>query len=188
MKRALYTVVQWYQQRKKLRRIVADPQYQLAQVELLTHENLAEHGIQALVLDVDGVLTPHGQTRLDESVASWLVQLSDQWSGQIFILTNNPYGERLRYFQSTFPELQVILVKRKKPYPDGLLQVCDQMQCEPSRVLMIDDRLATGCLAACIAGTDIRWITQPKFDLQQHYWAERFFQILRWMDLILIKK
>ncbi len=186
--RILYTSYQWWRHHSQLRSVVVEASKQINNVLELNASALHAQGVQHVVLDVDGVLTPHGQTHLSPEVAGWLNQLHQDFHGCIFILTNNPYGSRLRYLQQTFSFLKVIQATRKKPYPDGLLQVIREMQCNADQVVMVDDRLATGCLAACIAGVQVRWVTQPMIDFKRHRCKEYFFIILRRLDKLLIIK
>lgn len=186
--RSFYTFYQWWRRHSELRSIVFDVDKQIRSVLELNVAVLQSRYIKQIVLDVDGVLTPHGQTHLSPQISNWLNALHQSFSGNIFILTNNPYGDRLQYLQRTFPFLKIIKTSRKKPYPDGLLQVIADEQCEPNQVLMVDDRLATGCLAACIAGTQICWITEPLVDFSRHRFKEAFFVLLRKLDRVMIIK
>jgi uncharacterized protein len=52
---------------------------------------------------------------------------------------------------------------------------------------MVDDRLMTGCLAACEAGARPIWIRQPYIRwLGKQGGLELYFWLLRWLDRLLI--
>jgi hypothetical protein len=53
-------------------------------------------------------------------------------------------------------------------------------------VTLLDDRLLTGVLATCLAGTDVVWINAPYIDLRANLCKEAFFMMLRTMEQTLL--
>lgn len=153
----------------------------------LDAQQLHQEGIRVLCLDFDGVLSHHGAKAVLPEVDQWLRSAMAVFPpSQIYILSNKPSEQRQHYFLEQFPGIHFIAGFRKKPYPDGLNEVVRLASVKPDRVLMVDDRLATGILAACIAGTESRYIDKPyaKFSV-----IESFFAALRFVErLFLFKK
>ncbi|MCX7123807.1 MAG: HAD hydrolase-like protein [Gammaproteobacteria bacterium] len=179
-----YTLIQSFKYRKKLA-LYLNPNDQLNQVSSLTATDLNNMQIKALALDFDGVLAPHGDIAPLTAIELWLKNLSNDWKGQIFILSNKPFQEREHYFKTYFPEIQFIKNVAKKPYPDGLNKITLLAQCESQEVLMIDDRLLTGMLAASISGTK-GLLLNPALKKPGLHPHELFFALLRRLDRFLI--
>ena len=146
----------------------------------LDPEQLKSSGIAALALDFDGVLAHHGALHpLPEAVA-WLKKCQSVFGGEkIFILSNKPTEGRKTWFKEQFPAFRFITGVRKKPYPDGLNKTGELAKVALDSVLMVDDRLLTGCLAAINAGGRPCYIRQPYVSYNHHPVAELFFMLLR---------
>jgi len=77
--------------------------------------------VQALALDFDGVLAPHGAGQPSSEVVDWLRRAVTVFGAErIFILSNRPFGPRVDWFANHFPGVRFVDGVRKKPYPDGL--------------------------------------------------------------------
>ncbi len=98
---------------------------------------------------------------------------------KIFILSNKPTDERRQWFAERFPAMRFISGVRKKPYPDGLNKTAELAGVPPAKILMVDDRLLTGCLAALVAGARPCYIRRPYVSFRQRPAAELFFGLLR---------
>ena len=146
----------------------------------LDPEQLKSSGIAALALDFDGVLAHHGAPQpLPEAVA-WLKKCQSVFGGEkIFILSNKPTEGRKAWFNEQFPAFRFITGVRKKPYPDGLKKTGELAKVAPDSILMVDDRLLTGCLAAINAGVRPCYIRQPYVSYSHRPVAELFFMLLR---------
>ncbi len=143
-------------------------------------------GIEILVLDFDGVLAADGATQPLPKVQQWLDHCVRQFgTDRVFILSNQPRSERLAWFDEQYPGLRFIAGVRKKPYPDGLQAVCTQTGVPAQAILLIDDRLLTGVLAACIAQTQVMHIRQPYVEFWQRPLHEGFFKLLRAVEKLL---
>lgn len=141
---------------------------------------LKERGIETLALDFDGVLAGHGApVPLPETIV-WMKRCQEVFGGErMFILSNKPTEERIRWFAEHFPAMRLISGVRKKPYPDGLKKTGELAGVPLSSILMIDDRLLTGCLAALIAGARPCYIRRPYVTFSHRPTAELFFRLLR---------
>ena len=153
----------------------------------LDPQQLKSSGIAALALDFDGVLAHHGAPApLPEAVA-WLKQCQDVFGGEmIFILSNKPTEGRKAWFKEHFPDFRFISGVRKKPYPDGLNKTGELAGVSPGSILMVDDRLLTGCLAAINANVRPCYIRKPYASYRYRPVAELFFMLLRSGERVLI--
>ncbi len=146
----------------------------------LDPEALSARGTKALALDFDGVLASHGApVPLPEAVA-WMKRCEAVFGGErIFILSNKPTDGRKRWFAENFPAMRFISGVRKKPYPDGLNKTGELAGVPLHSIMMVDDRLLTGCLAALVAGATPCYIRRPYVSFGQRPVAELFFTLLR---------
>jgi len=146
----------------------------------LDPEALRSSGIAVLALDFDGVLASHGSpVPLPEAVA-WMKRCEAVFGGErIFIISNKPTEGRRIWFAENFPAMRFISGVRKKPYPDGLNKTGELAGVPLNSILMVDDRLLTGCLAALAAGTRPCYIRHPYVSFRQRPVAELFFWLLR---------
>src|SRR5450631_4428748 len=146
----------------------------------LDPEALMSSGIAALALDFDGVLAHHGAPSPLPGAIEWIKRCEAVFGGdRIFILSNKPTESRRQWFAKHFPEMRFISGVRKKPYPDGINKTGELAGVPLSSVLMVDDRLLTGCLAALAAGARPCYIRRPYVSLSHRPLAELFFMLLR---------
>jgi predicted HAD superfamily phosphohydrolase YqeG len=101
---------------------------------------------------------------------------------RIFILSNRPVPVRADYFHRVFPGIRFVSGVRKKPFPDGLLRIMELSGAVPGQVVMLDDRLLTGVLGACLAGVGVIYITAPYVSLAHRPLHESFFMLLRILE------
>jgi len=142
--------------------------------------DLMAKGIQALALDFDGVLAHHGAAAPLPEAVDWIRRCEALLGGErIFILSNKPTDERRLWFAENFPAIRFIAGVRKKPYPDGLNKTGELTGVPLSSILMVDDRLLTGCLAALITGATPCYIRKPYISFSHRFGAELFFILLR---------
>lgn len=173
--------------RSKLSQILAETPLETS-ILTIDPSYLKAQGIAALALDFDGVLAYHGAaTPLPEAI-SWIKSCEVVFGcGRIFILSNKPTDERKRWFFENFPAFRFISGVRKKPYPDGLNKTVELAGVPISSVLMIDDRLLTGCLAALVAGASPCYIRRPYVSFRQRALAEMFFWLLRIAERMFVR-
>jgi hypothetical protein len=156
-------------------------------VVAISPEQLKLQGIKVVALDFDGVLAPHGRTEPLPEAGNWLSRCCAVFGEEmVFILSNKPTQERREWFQSRHPGVRFISGVRKKPYPDGLDQVIRISGVQPHEVTLLDDRLLTGVLATCLAGTRVVYINAPYVDLAGNPFKELFFILLRTVERILL--
>ncbi|WP_119344742.1 YqeG family HAD IIIA-type phosphatase [Facilibium subflavum] len=182
MGRFFFTIKQSICNSKKLKAI-RQKKHQLNNVTTLCRRFLDKHDINYVVLDFDGVLAPHGQPLPDPEITKWLKKFANEFGQKhIFILSNKPTDLRRKYFLQHFPEIQFISDVRKKPYPDGLLNIQKQLQCPSGKIALVDDRLLTGCLACILAGCFPILVTSPFTNYKRRPFQEAFFGLLRFLE------
>jgi len=182
MNHVLYGFGAGFRHRRFLAGILRATPSRLA-TETILPEELRESGVTALALDFDGVLACHGQPEPLPAIREWLDRCCRVFGEErLFILSNKPAPVRIEWFRRHHPGIRFISGVRKKPYPDGLLQVAGLAGARPGEVMLLDDRLLTGVLAAGIAGTRITYITAPYVDLAASPLHELFFMALRSME------
>ncbi|WP_150465362.1 YqeG family HAD IIIA-type phosphatase [Francisella sp. SYW-2] len=180
LQRVFYTLGQMFKWRKALR--LSDTNH-LETIINLTPEMLVKNRVKYLALDFDGVLASHGKPEMHPEVMGWLTKFVTKFSeDRVFILSNKPTQERLKYFNKHFPQIRFISGVAKKPYPDGLNKILELVGCQPGELALVDDRLLTGCLACLIAGCYPILITSPYVDRDNYTKEERFFGFLRYCE------
>lgn len=187
MNHVLYGFIAGFRNRHRLSEILRTTRSGVSTVTV-NPEQLKKSGTTVLALDFDGVLAPHGRNEPIPEAATWLANCCSCFDeNRIYILSNKPTAERRIWFTTHFPGIRFISGVRKKPYSDGLLQVIEQSGAEPGQVMLVDDRLLTGVLATCLAGTGVIWINRPYVDFRSNPFPEFFFATLRILDTILIR-
>ena len=141
-----------------------------------------------LALDFDGVLAPHGYPKPVDEATAWLKELvANGTYKRVYIYSNKPTDARKSFFAQLSPEIRFVSNQRKKPYPDGLKFIVEQEGVAPSDVIMVDDRLLTGILAAIIADTSWLYVTRPLKDYGFNTVSEIFFTILRFSEIKIVR-
>lgn len=178
---------QGFARRKALARIIKETP-SLTTIHTLDLEQLRRDGIRALALDFDGVLAHHGAACPLPDAVDWLKTVAAQFGEEmIFILSNKPTEQRRKWFAEQFPAIRFVSGVAKKPNPDGLKKIGELASVPLSSILMIDDRLLTGCLAALNAGSRPCWINQPSVSLSSRPFAELFFMLLRASERLFLR-
>jgi predicted HAD superfamily phosphohydrolase YqeG len=154
------------------------PSLQFNRITELTQERLASLGVKLLVLDFDGVLASHGEIQIRADVQGWMKSMPLP----ICILSNKPDSKRVASLQLLFPQIKFVQGHRKKPYPDSLLAIIAEHKLQPKDILMVDDRVLTGLLAACIAGCQGMWVYRPFKNIARRPIVELLFEALRQME------
>lgn len=159
-----------------------------AGIMILDPAALKAKGIAVLALDFDGVLSPHGFATPIPEAKAWLTSSADVFGeGAIYILSNKPTEARRKWFAEHFPKIRFISGVRKKPYPDGLNKIGGLAKVSLSSILMVDDRLLTGCLAAINAGATPYYVRSPYISFRQRPFVELFFWLLRAVERLFIR-
>lgn len=175
-----------FRHRRELARILEETAGH-SSVPDLKPQQLKSVAISVLALDFDGVLAPHGDKVPLPAAHEWLRDCAAVFEERnIFILSNKPTEERQQWFAQHFPQICFIGGVRKKPFPDGLNRIRELSGVPPHSVLMVDDRLLTGCLAAILAGVRPVYIRAPYISFRLRPCAELFFVLLRSSERLFI--
>ncbi len=149
----------------------------------MTPPQLKQQGIKAVLLDFDGVLSYHGGIAPLPDVETWLQQCVQCFgSKRVFLLTNCLFPQRFHYFQQKYPSIVILHPKQAKPSPDGIYQALHISQIPAEQMLLFDDRLLTGMLAAVQSNIQTFYVTQPFRDFKHKFMAECFFSSIRYLE------
>jgi HAD superfamily phosphatase (TIGR01668 family) len=183
--RFIFAIQQAWHFKSQLKQYLVNPALQLVSVRDIKLDVLNAAGIKALILDYDGVLAAHGEPTPRPEIITWLQDLIRAYTpNKIYILSNKPTTSRQVYFKQNFPQIEFVIGKRKKPYPDGLQQIIAETGFLPAQLLLVDDRLLTGILATIIAGTKGYWVTKPYVNVRSRPFAEIGIIILRLIERV----
>lgn len=180
MNRIFFTLKKFWKNRYILAQYLSNPAFQAKNIYQLSLKDIKKQGIEVLVLDYDGVLAPHGVNELEPKVLDWLKRCSDIFGeGRVYVLSNKATMVRKEYFREQLPGIIFFKATRKKPYPDGLSAILSEASIQSKEMLVVDDRLFTGILAAVLVGAQGIFITKPTIDFFQHGIQESAFVFLR---------
>ncbi len=185
--RLYYSLGMAWQHRARLRVYRRQRALQCKTVLDLDLSAVKAQGIRALALDFDGVLASYGEREISPTIGSWLNNSIEVFGqGKVFILTNKPTEARESYFSEHFKGVILVRAARKKPYPEGIFQILQRVKIEARELLVVDDRLLTGILAAIIAETTACYITKPWINLRKRPVPELFFMSLRIIERLIV--
>ena len=85
-----------------------------------------------------------------------------------------------------FSGIRMVAADLKKPFPDGILNILALTHIEPEALLVIDDRLLTGVLAAVIANVPACYVVSPIVCLACRPVQELFFMLLRRLERAIV--
>ena len=118
--------------------------------EYITPEYLREHGIRALILDVDNTLTGHGSQQLPPAIAAWLQTMKE--SGvKLRVASNNMPGRVRPFAQKIGLPYSALCCK---PAPFGLWHPCE--------AALVGDQVFTDAMGANLAGVQML-LVQPMY-------------------------
>ncbi len=162
--------------------------HSVCQLPQISPTILKQEGVAVVVLDFDGVLAAHGEPHPVDELDHWLHECINTFGSEhVFVLSNKPLASRIAYFNRHYVGVRYITEVKKKPYPDGLQKII-ALSGQPAKALMlVDDRLLTGGLAACIANVPVTYITCPYVLLSKRPLQELFFMMLRFLERHLIR-
>ena len=143
------------------------PEYIFRAIEAITPEFLRQHGITALVLDVDNTLTGDGSQQLDATVQQWLDTM--RAAGVRLTIVSNNTAARVRPFAD----------------PVGLAVARRRLGVRKNQMAMVGDQIFTDRLAAGLYGISCLY-TMPRGGDHQRgvqfkrrfepYWLDRYYQ------------
>ena len=120
------------------------PEYIFRAIEAITPEFLRQHGITALVLDVDNTLTGDGSQQLDATVQQWLDTM--RAAGVRLTIVSNNTAARVRPFADRVGLAWVPLAC--KPLPVGLAVARRRLGVRKNQMAMVGDQIFTDRHAA----------------------------------------
>ena len=185
MKRLLFTLQNAYFYRHQIKYLLGKKKHKITKITRLNPAILRKCSIRYLAIDFDGVLVTQGQSLPNNEIKQWLINFSRKFDNRnIFILSNKLTPERIEYFNKYFPSIRCVSRVRKKPYPDGLLNIQKIVNCKkkPYVLALIDDRILTGYLASILARSFPILITSPYKNYKSHPFQETFFGVLRFIE------
>jgi predicted HAD superfamily phosphohydrolase YqeG len=181
LKRVIFAITEGVSHKDELRNIRQNATRTRADIHLTRLKN---QGIQTIIFDYDGILASHGKPEPDETGLA-LLKTAGTLFENIFILSNKPNETRQTYFATHFPNIDFIVAKQKKPYPDGINEILAKTNTPTKNMCLIDDRLTTGCLAAVLTGIQIIYILNPTTDYAYDFINECLFNIIRKTEQLL---
>ena len=180
--RILFALSQAIKHKKELKQLAINSQSSIAEINF---QQLKDQNIKVVVFDFDGVLASHGEVAINTALTPVVTNALQLFPEKVVILSNKPMQKRIAWFEKHFPQIDFVVAKRKKPYPEGLQSVVDKYQIEPREAVLIDDRLLTGCLAAVLAKTSFIYINKPRTNINKRPTKELFFGFLRWFERVI---
>lgn len=134
---------------------------------------LKEHGIKALVLDIDNTLEPYENPIPSEGVLAWFSSLSEAGISAAFVSNNGK--ERVELFNRELR--RVAYFKAKKPFPGRVKKAMREMGVTKEQTLFMGDQIFTDVLAARLAGVRVALVPpiKDKTDALTRFkrWLER---------------
>ena len=124
------------------------PEYIFRAIEAITPEFLRQHGITALVLDVDNTLTGDNSQVLEPTVQAWLDEM--RAAGISLTIVSNNTAKRVRPFAERIGLDWVPLAC--KPLTIGLMVARHRLGVKKSQMAMVGDQIFTDVLGANCAG------------------------------------
>ena len=181
LKRIIFSIKEAFKNRHSLKSLPFE-----RSILAIDWQALYQSGIRVIVLDFDGVLAEDNALRIRDELFPVLNRVRDVFGERIYILSNKPKEERQAFFALNFTYIHFILAK-KKPYPEGLLEIIRRENVAPQEVMLIDDRLLTGGLAAILAKTRCVIIEKPYMCFAKNWFREFFFLSLRVVERLLFQ-
>lgn len=170
--------------------LLRHPEFIVDNIISLDPNTLKQQNTTALILDFDGVLAPEGDLHPLPEVIEWLEKALQVFGSQrLFILSNNPLPARKLFFEQYFNNQIIFIIAKPKPDPQGIMITFNTLKAknatiEKSQILLIDDRLSTGILAAKIFGVASCLIRRPYVNLKNNFFREFLFICLRTIERI----
>ena len=115
------------------------PDYYFRRITDISPDFFTENGIEALLLDVDGTLTPDGVTVLSDDVLNWIESARDL--GIRMSIVSNNGEERVRVFADRYGFSYVY--KAKKPLAGSLKRSLDSVRGAKDNTVLIGDQIFT---------------------------------------------
>ena len=162
--------------------MILTPEYIFRRIESISPEFLAQHGIRALVLDVDNTLTADNSQVLDPSVQAWLDQM--RAAGIKMTIVSNNTAKRVRPFAERIGLAWVPLAC--KPFTLGLRVARRRLGVAKNEMAMVGDQIFADRMAAGLYGCPCLFVL-PRTDHDRNkfvvlkrryepYWINKYYQ------------
>ena len=120
-------------------------------VSSITPAYLKEHGIRALILDVDNTLTGHGSQELPAHVEKWLSEMKH--AGIALAIASNNFEKRVAPFARNIGVEHVSFCC--KPAPWGLARARKKLRVSKNEVALVGDQIFTDAVGANLYGIPV---------------------------------
>lgn len=162
--------------------MILTPEYIFRRIESISPEFLAQHGIRALVLDVDNTLTADNSQVLEPSVQAWLDQM--RAAGIKMTIVSNNTAKRVRPFAERIGLAWVPLAC--KPFTLGLRVARRRLGVAKNEIAMVGDQIFADRMAAGLYGCPCLFVL-PRTDHDRNkfvvlkrryepYWINKYYQ------------
>ncbi|MHC5267963.1 YqeG family HAD IIIA-type phosphatase [Enterococcus sp. LJL98] len=124
------------------------PTWMLEAIYQITPEQLAQHGIKAVLADLDNTLIAWNNPNGTEELRLWLEKMAT--AGIPVIVVSNNNHDRV---EKALEALELDFIPRAlKPFPKGIHQALKKLKLSEREVIMVGDQLMTDIRAAHGAG------------------------------------
>lgn len=137
------------------------------------------HSMDAIILDIDQTLVPFEETDIEYEIRRFLKRISD--GKRVCLLSNVPRTEkrinRIRIIEKQIG-IQAVFADKRKPSPVAFRSALAFLASEPSRTLMVGDRIFTDIMGANNLGISTVLVPplNPKTDPFLMVKLPRFFE------------
>lgn len=124
------------------------PDLQVSDITFLTPELLRQHGLNAVMVDLDDTLVPSGGDSMEVRFTEWFTALRDD--GIDLLILSNGQRDRVAHWAHSLgiPGLSLV----GKPFRYAFRRGLKMLGSEPARTAMVGDQLFTDVLGANLMG------------------------------------
>src|SRR3989344_5042959 len=138
-----------------------------ASLETVDIEKLRRCGIEALVIDYDGVIVPYHSINFPP--AQKIAKLRDLAEAFEVAILSNRKGKLFDILRAALPQYPIISSEKMKPDPEPYHCALTYLNKRPEEVALIEDRLITGVAGGNKIGMHTVWITPPEKDKEEPF-------------------
>jgi len=141
-------------------------------------ETLAQMGIKAILLDIDGTLMQTREICPADEVMNWIKSVQE--SGIIiYILSNNKHPERVKGFAESIGCQWNYL--SRKPFKKGFINAASKLGFQHAEIAVVGDQIFTDMLGARLCG--MKGLIVDSLDTYLwYYWPRHIFELLFWKE------
>lgn len=124
------------------------PDLQVSDITQITPELLRQHGLDAVMVDLDDTMVPSGADSMEERFTDWFRSLQDH--GVNLLILSNGQRDRVAHWAHKLgiPGLSLV----GKPFRHAFRRGLKLLGTEPAKTAMIGDQLFTDVLGANLTG------------------------------------